>query len=253
MEKGIIVAATHHIEWMLPWWWYNYQAHNNLPVVFFDLGLSQKAKDFCSSKGLVLPLEISDSLVFGKEQVSPATAHLWEKIMGSGIWDIRLKWFKKPYAFLASPFDQTLWLDLDCEVRASLTPLFAFAENPLGLSMTREPEPLQQGFRSLGILHQNEVLYNSGVVPFCKNTPILSLWVKEVETNNHAYIGDQEALSRLLFLQKSSFPEIPSLYNLDRGLGPNSEAFVFHWHGQQGKALIKEQMQALSSLGFLQN
>ncbi len=86
---------------------------------------------------------------------------------------------------------------------------------------------------------------------FQKGAPLLSQWLHEVETNNHEYIGDQEALSRLLFLQQISFPEIPTTYNWDRGLGANSEASVFHWHGQQGKSLIQDQIKALASLGFL--
>ena len=251
MLKGIIVAASHHIEWLLPWWWYHYLAHNAYPVAFFDLGLSTRAKKWCKDRGELLSPSIPRDLVLSKDNVDPNLATLWERLIGSGVWEIRQHWFKKPFVFLASPFSTALWIDLDCEIRAPLSPLFSYADNTAGLSLAREPDLLQEGFRALGLLSTGEVLYNSGIVAFKKESPVLSLWANEVLTNNHLHIGDQEALSRLLFIHKLSFPEIPSLYNWDRGLGPNPDALVFHWHGQKGKALIQEQLSTLSSLPFL--
>lgn len=250
LTQGIIVAATHHIEWLIPWWWYNYRAHNDLPVVFIDLGMTKKAQDWCKERGTLLPLDVPDSLVFPKEAVDPILASKWEQIIGSGVWDVRLKWFKKPFAFRKSPFEKSLWIDLDCEVRASLRPFFSFLEDESSLALAREPEPLQKGLQSLGFTLPNEITYNSGVVLYRKEDPFLSRWEEEVKQRNHLHIGDQEALSRILFQENFLFKELPIEYNWDRGLGPNPQALIFHWHGQKGKQLIAEQIKALSILGF---
>ncbi len=250
MSKGIVVAATQHIEWLLPWWWINYKAHNNLPVAFFDLGLTEKAKAWCKERGTLISLTVPDSLVFGKEKVEPLLADKWEKVIGSGVWDIRLKWFKKPFVFTESPFLKAIWIDLDCEVKTPLDALFPLSDNEAGLCIGKEPEAFQKGFRSLELTLPDEITYNSGVVIYKKDAPILNKWKEEVLTRNHFYISDQEALSRVLFLDKTNFTKLPREYNWDRGLGPNPNALIFHWHGQKGKQLILEQIQALSSLGL---
>lgn len=250
MDSGVIVAATHHIEWLLPWWWVNYKAHNDLPVAFFDLGLTDKAKEWCKKRGQLISLNVPDSLVFGKDKVDPLLAAKWEKVIGSGVWDVRLKWFKKPFVFTESPFSKTIWIDLDCEVKTSLRPLLSFAENETGICLGKEPEAFQKGCQSLGLAFPEEVTYNSGVVIYKKGAPILNRWKEEVLTRNNLYIGDQEALSRILFLEKPSFTELPPEYNWDRGLGPNPNALIFHWHGQKGKQMILEQIKALTSLGL---
>jgi hypothetical protein len=250
MDKGVFVAATHHIEWLLPWWWYNYRAHNDLAVAFIDMGLSSQARSWCESRGQVITLDTHSLNVKDKSFVESHLAKKWEELSGSGLWEVRKHWFKKPFAFSLSPFSVSLWIDLDCEVRGSIIPLFSHVDNPLGLALAREPSALIAGFQALGFCLPEEIIYNSGVVVFTKNSPILSSWVKEVQERNEHYIGDQDALSRILFHEKNRFTELSPLYNWDRGLGPNPDAHIFHWHGQQGKELIKQQMEALLSLGF---
>jgi hypothetical protein len=250
-SNGIVVAATHHLEWLLPWWWYNYQAHNTLPVAFFDLGLSPKYKAWAEQRGLLIPLEVPDSLVFPKEQVDPSLASKWEEVIGSGVWDVRLKWFKKPFAFASAPFSKNLWIDLDCEVRTNVSPFFPLLTDDIDLAIVPEPEALQNGLRSLGLAE--EKVYNSGVVLYHKDAPFLFLWLEEVLKKNHLHIGDQEALSRVLANNPISLKELTSIYNWDRGLGPNPDALIFHWHGQKGKQLIKEQIEALTLMGLFES
>ena len=104
LEHGVIVAATQHIEWILPWWRYNYRAHNNSPVAFFDLGMTEKGRLFCKDKGPLISINAPDSIVHPKEKTPSPLAEKWENLIGSGIWDVRLKWFKKPFAFEKTPF-----------------------------------------------------------------------------------------------------------------------------------------------------
>ncbi len=57
MSMGVIVASTHHIEWLLPWWWYHFRLHNTLPVAFLDLGMSDASKEWFKQRGELLCLE----------------------------------------------------------------------------------------------------------------------------------------------------------------------------------------------------
>src|SRR5438105_1502086 len=129
MEQGVLVASTSHLEWILPWWWYHYRAHNDLPVAFGDLGMTESARNWCRDRGELISVEVPEFLVSGKEVVCPQLAEQWEKVIGSGIWDVRLKWFKKPFAFIQSPFTKTLWIDLDCEIRTRLDSFFSRCDN----------------------------------------------------------------------------------------------------------------------------
>jgi len=251
MDRGIVVAASHHIEWILPWWWYNYRVHNDFPVAFFDLGMTEKAQEWCKERGELFSLEISDSIICGKEKIEPSLASKWEQIIGSGVWDMRLHWFKKPFVFAQSPFLKSVWIDLDCEVRCCLDSLFSCCENDAGLAIAREPEPFQKGWQELGFSLPGEINYNTAVVVYHQKTPVLAQWLQEIISRNHMYTSDQDALSRILFLEKPSFQELAPEYNWDRGLGSNANALIFHWHGQKGKRMIKEQMEALSSLKFV--
>lgn len=248
MDKGVIVAATQDVEWLLPWWWYNYSAHNTLPVVFFNFSMSDQAKCWCRDKGTLIDCPVA--LTLNNKEVDPLLAEKWERVIGSGVWNVRTHWFKKPFAFSKTPFKKTLWIDIDCEVRTCINPIFSYLEDNIELVLTPEPLLVQEGFQALGFTLPTEITYNSGVVCYHKEAPFLHKWKEEVLHRNYLHIGDQEALSRILFQNEIPFKELPAIWNWDRGLGANPEAAIFHWHGQKGKQLIKEQMQAIRELGI---
>jgi hypothetical protein len=242
---GVIVGASSHVEWMLPWWWKNYAAHNALPVVFFDFGLSLHGKKWCQERGKLIPLKVPKTLIM--KEVEKDRRCIWEKTSGKGIWKVRSQWFKKPFAFLQSPFAKTLWLDLDCEVRGDLAHLMKKST----FALVRESLLCNETFERFKITAPGEVTYNSGVVAFEKNSPILQNWLEEVLDNNHLYIGDQNALSRALFRGEKSFEELPSIYNWDPNEGENKEALIVHFSTMSGKQKIKKELDVLSSMGLV--
>lgn len=249
-KEGVLVASSHHIEYLLPWWWYHYSAHNDRPVTFVDLGMSEKARAFCEQKGEVVPFNHPAPHAGEKNGVDPFLAERWEKVHGSGLWQTRKEWFKKPFVFALSPFEKTLWLDLDCEVRGNIEPLFSFCEK--GIALTPEAEIYQIVFRELGFCAPTETIYNSGVVPYLTKSPIISQWVEEVLYFSHKYIGDQDALSSFLHRENIPFTIMPYEMNWDRGHGPNTEALIFHWHGKPGKEMIKEEILTLKQMGWIE-
>ncbi len=245
LTQGIIVGADNAVEWLLPWWWYHYSSHNTLPVVFFDFGLSEQAKLWCKEKGTLIPITPELSLL----PIASSLVSLWEKTIGPGLWKVRSQWFKKPFACLASPFTKTLWIDLDCEIRGSLSPLFQ--ETRPHFSIAAESDSCQHHFQTQGLTYPDEITYNSGVIAFTKNHPILLDWKTEVCQKNNLHMGDQNALSRVLWNKKHPFTSLAIKYNWDPNLGPNTEALIFHWSAMSGKKQIYEQIMVLSSLSHL--
>ncbi len=216
---GIIVGSDQTLEWLLPWWIENYRKHNCYPVAFIDFGLSFEKKKWCSAHGDLIPLRMLDFA----DDVSMDLAKKWEEESGNQFWQARASWFKKPFALLKSPFDRTLWIDIDCEIRGSLAPLFHFdfamAQDYAALS----PYPI----------------YNSGVVAFRKDHPLLAKWTDAALKKHRFFRGDQELFSHLIYEEKIQIDEIPPEYNWSRLQEENPNAIIQHWHGNHGKFVIR--------------
>src|SRR5262249_294969 len=145
-----------------------------------------------------------------------------ENLYGKQFWSHRTGWFKKPLACLLSPYERTIWIDLDCEVRGSLHELFALADHPSGVAMAPD-------------IHAG---YNSGVIIFKKGLPLIQEWAKEALNSNHLYAGDQDIVSKIIVDQNLVISELSPLYNWSRIKGDSSDAVIYHWHGRHGKAVI---------------
>lgn len=221
-----MVAADQTLEWMLPWWLEHYQRHNSDPVAFIDLGLSFEMKEWCKKRGQWIPLRHP----LFPDEVSLELRNRWEKVFGSHLWENREAWFKKPLACLQSPFQYTLWLDVDCEVRASLAPLFEYGKK--GFAVARQFDDCSEGFQ----------IYNSGVIAFAQKHPLLEKWAELCLTANHLFPGDQDALSYLIANEKIEIEELPEIYNWSRRKKETGEIAILHWHGHHGKAIIRSQL-----------
>ncbi len=225
MNEGIIVGCDCSQEWLLDWWWSHYARYNSYPVAFFDFGLSENGLRWCSEKGAVIPLPPSPPL----KPVSPENKLLWEERAGSGIWPFRAAWFKKPLAFLRSPFPLSLWIDLDCEIRGSLEPLFNTLA--LGADIALVPERHQRP--------SEETAYNSGVAAFRQNSAILQKWSELCLNANEQFMGDQNALSRAISLHRPSLTLLPDLYNWTMDRGFREDALILHYISRWKLDLLK--------------
>lgn len=227
-EKGYIVASDLSQEWLLSWWWENYRRYNTLPVAFVDLGMSKEGKEFCKEKGIYTRLLLPDLFVPGKEEFEEDRANRWEEAHGKHFWKNRGAWFKKPSACLTSPFALSVWIDLDCEVKADITDIFSL------------PLP-ESGFALAGDYH-SEAPVNSGVILFRKGSEVIRVWAEEALDNNRSYVGDQDILYDLIREERFVPGHLPLTYNRSRFLEPDPEARVVHWHGDYGKSVIEHQI-----------
>ncbi len=228
---GILCAADENLEWLLPWWWERYSEHNDLPVAFVDFGMSEAAKQWCSARGELIPLAIDTSFVAPRSNIDTERVKDWEKTYGSEVWSARTSWFKKPFAFLSTPFQKSVWLDLDCEVLGPLDPLFTHCTASLGLVRDFYTDHLP--------LYDERVRYNGGVVFFEHGTAILVELAEEAMRQSHLMWSDDLILANLIHKHKWPVVELPPEYNWRLSRGFTLDAVVIHWMGSGGKAYIR--------------
>lgn len=224
-SQGIVVAADEKAEWLLEWWWGNYSKYNHYPVQFVDFGMSQEKKEWCIQHGtLVLPIPLQ-SKVASKGELLIDTIVSWESAYKGDLWNARSAWFQKPLACISSCFEMTVWMDLDCEVCASLEPLFNEWESGIELAIVKDAWIDQ---------------YSSGVMLFMKNAPFLNRWAHLCATANDRFMGDQNALTELIKSGQVSIKELNPVYNWIMSQGLCFEVRIAHWCAEWGKEYIRK-------------
>jgi hypothetical protein len=228
--RGIVLGCDFRQEWLLSWWWKNYSAHNEYPVVVFDFGMSGEGIAWCQEKEIYQSFSKSIS-ASPKESLPTEKQKEWEARYGAGIWRVRGAWLKKPFALLESPFDQSLWIDLDAQVKGDVTPIFE-ALGSFDIAVTKDRE------QSFDFLLPGEVNYNSGVIAFRKEASIIPHFIKVSQKFEQTLPGDQEFLSRTIYLYEPSLIELPPIYNWYHAWGPNTSALIHHFCGGPAKVEI---------------
>ncbi len=233
-KEGIVVGADLTQEWLLPWWWKHYSTCNSYPVAFVDFGMSEKMKAWCREHGELIPLLVADVFVAERHEIDPVLVGEMEGACGKNFWPCRHAWFKKPLACLQSPFRTSIWIDLDCQVRGSISKLFDCCEGSLAIAVD-SCHPLS---------------YNSGVMVFKHGLNVIETWADHAFERNHEFRGDQDLLSAIIDEQNVTITEIPAIYNWSRCNQSNPEAVILHWHGPQGKSEITHQIMKMSLENF---
>ena len=232
---GIVVASDRFQEWLLPWWWTHYATHNSFPVAFMDIGMSEKGISWCQERGLYIKLpEIAYR--------EPPKNDFWEKRYGEDVWKIRPAWLKKPHALLHSPFELSVWVDLDCQIKQSLEPLFHL------FFLSGKEIALVPDRQNLETLLPNEVHYNSGVIAFRQKAGFIQQWIDTIAQCELS--GDQEYLSRSIFLNQTEVLDLPPIYNWFGRFGPNENAVIHHYSGGFGKIEIIKSLQSTLGIGI---
>jgi hypothetical protein len=240
MSYGVLVGADQKQEWMLPWWWWHFSSVNfDCSVAFADFGMSESARRWCEERGQLVFIPNSPALEEPhREDVRTSWEKKWEHQGEKGnLWAFRKAIFKKPSALLASPFHRTLWLDLDCQVRQDLSPLFSFPIFSLKLSAASWEENicLDEHGKKIAAYPQ----YNSGVLLYEKDSLLLHLWAKTVQEEGMRAQYDDDLLSSLIKVVGQSEMSLPLIYNWDPFLwGESEDACIYHWIGSKGKKQI---------------
>ncbi|GEM_PF-1004207 len=224
--EGIITGCDWKMQTMIPWWWKHFSNYNSLPVTFIDMGLSDAMRRFCESKGTVVKLHIPKYLLKRRIPLSEKIHPKAEKRQKLE----RLSYFSKPFAMLKTPYQHTVWIDIDCQVQAPLSQLFDYCEGQIALtpmSPYKQKNPTQQE-----AMPSDKVLYNSGVICFKRGEPLMHDWAVASVCREKWYFGDQDILNALIYEQKTKVTSLPNTYNwIVKEWGSNPNAKVVHYAG----------------------
>ena len=223
----------------------HFRLFNPYPVTFVNFGdMSAGAIDWCQKRGHVIKLDLLDSFMAKREAINPAEAVLWEK-MQPNVWSLRFTWYKKPFSLLLSPYERTIWLDLDCQVRGSLQPMFTLCENEGGFAASAEHPPSQKLNMERKMIMPGQTMYNAGVLVFSRHSPIVKEWADRAIDQNRFYCSDQQLLANILNSRKFPFISMSSQFNWTADREFNPEAVIVHWWGDMGKKALASMMEHL--------
>jgi hypothetical protein len=108
------------------------------------------------------------------------------------------------------------------------------------MALVKEPENVQENDRKESLILPGETTYNSGVVAFRQQAKILQQWAEFSLKQNDQFMGDQNALSRAIFIHQPPLIELPAIYNWKKDQGPNSNALIIHYIGSWKLEIIKD-------------
>ena len=222
---GVIVGTDETQEWMLKWWWENYSKHNDYPVTFFDIGMSKSARLWCESKGAVHSFSFAEGSIKAREEIDPKQSADWEEKYQGDLWEGRTKWFTKPFLLLKSPYKRTIWMDLDCEVRRPIAPLFDYADKG-------------DGFSILSFQVDELDIYNTGVIAYRHGSSIPPKWAAHTHTANHKHFGDETILMEMLENENLQITPHPLIYNWPTIIPQDTSTVIRHHIGGYGKTKI---------------
>ncbi|NGX50913.1 MAG: hypothetical protein K1060chlam2_00765 [Chlamydiae bacterium] len=222
---GIVIAADENQEWFLKWWWNHYSKENSYPVTFFDIGMSKSARIWCESKGEVRTFTFPDGWIKDRSQIDPKQIEEWEERYQGKLWEGRKQWFCKPYILLQSPYQRTIWTDLDCEVRRPLHELFNYCNEA-------------DGFSILKLQLEDSNLYSAGVIVSRRYSPVVKKWAEDIYNDNEKHFGDENILIETLNREKFNITPYSLLYNWPTIIPQNVETVIRHHIGGYGKTCI---------------
>lgn len=228
-SRGVLVGADERQEWLLPWWWTHFSQWSSDPVCFVDFGLSVKMKEWCRTRGLLIRPQFPPLFVRDREEVEPKVYGEWEARYPDTFWTAREAWFKKPQACLSSPFEKTFWLDLDCQVVASIEGIWRGWDT---MALAKDFSP-------------SAALYNSGVIGFRKNHPLIAAWASQALERNGLFRSDQDLLYQIIRERNEPIFELSPLYNWAVGFGEKPDVAIYHWLGDAAKAALKREILSL--------
>lgn len=205
-------------EWMLPWWYENARRHCGLPVVFVDFGLSPRALAWCRARGEVV-----------RGSVPAANAFV-----------------AKPLGIIQSPYAESLWADLDCEILEPVEPAFEETLSEIGVApdVPGALDPIQAGV----------VVVRHGSATALEWAELCRDWKQLDRSRIPTLHKDQSLLGHLWTAKPEAFTLLGEKWNRSRVIpdarAPGSEpsaagdAAIVHWWGRDGKAEIRRRIAA---------
>ena len=233
LPRGVLLVVDKTFQWLLPLWWQKYIAHNDLPVAFADVGMTKDMVQWCKARGAVLnvPREVRPDAEF--------------RTLG-------VKTGCKPICMLQTPFDLTLYLDVDCFVYGDVGPaLDHVGERDLAIAVDTLWNTIPENRRPK--LNPNEVMHNAGVIAYRRGSPLVLDYALAVTRRiTEGRQSDQPILSKVLHEHEGKWGVLPAAMNaMDPGSRRPDGCVI--WHRLTSHPLTVKRLQreanAMYSLG----
>ncbi len=239
---GVICGCDQKQEWLLPWFFEHYQKLNRFPITFFDFGMTDQGKNFCKTHGSYISLqEISNSSFNFNELPKEKIEELSSLCHLPYVKESHSSWMKKPIACMSSPYERSIWIDLDCKIKINLGPLFDFIDQKVEIALAKNREFIGSSLRLHGYLYPDEEHLNSGVIIFKKNSIAIQKWLELIQEKKF-FKGDEEALSRAIYLNQIPYIELDPHYNYVFSEDGAQDAAIEHYCCCEGKMTILHQL-----------
>ena len=240
--RGVITGCDINQEWLLKWWWSHYQSCNTLPVTFFDFGMSRSARKWCQARGKVLSIELPSNIVGSKNSFSKKVQQNWETLYASTIWKARKGWLSKPLGLVQSPYEFTIWTDLDCQILKPLDELFDLPLSISGVAATPEVARTVNHAKQCGALLPGEKAYNTGVLFFCRQSALIAKWAENTYHRSYEFMGDGDVFNRTIFEKQLHPTKLPQKFNRYFRDGVTKDTVISHFVCSGGKHVILKTM-----------
>lgn len=248
-NRGFLIFSDSKSEWLIPWFMTHFRKHHpSDKICFVNTGVSFEFFD----------KHIMKQNTYGFNDI----IHFDAPYSG---------WFNKPFVCYQTPYDLTIYIDLDCEIRKSIdwNDFIYFKDENTYLSqfiIYQDNGVLQKMNDRVNKLINN---YNTGFIVYTKDSFVLEEWCESTEKaffmGEHSLkgYGDQDILSeiiqnskyhstKLLTMDFSGQPIDFPKYNFTRIAWEkltdvdkhefSDQIHVLHWTGPRGKNIIKSQM-----------
>lgn len=227
MTCGVITGCNEKQEWLLKSWWDHYCKSNSFPVTFIDYGMSKSARLWCEKRAPVI--DIAPASVATKEEVSSEKIKIWNEMATQhDFWPSRPYWFAKPQAILNTPYEQTVWIDLDTFIIRSIEPLFDACDET-SLALAAEVEHGIISGKKCGFYQSHDAVYNTGIMSYKKDHPFLKKWAEGACTRSAEFMGDQDLFIRMAHEENVAIKELPEIYNWRLTSGWRDDVAIIHF------------------------
>lgn len=224
MDKGVLTGCDQRQEYLLKWWWKHYSKHNTYPVTFCDFGMSLSARKWCESKGNV----IEQKTVPLKNLSKNVENAPWKDTLFPLMWNHREAWFQKAFAQLQSPYQNSIWLDLDCEVKKNLMPLYNMVQTGDGFAIAHYELSETEKAHKRKLIRSEVTGVQAGVFAYRKDSPVIPAWIDWCKANHSHDFSDESCLSHLLHEKNYDIAYMSRNFNWTQVEIANQQALILH-------------------------
>ncbi|MBF8264122.1 MAG: hypothetical protein HW387_1787 [Parachlamydiales bacterium] len=242
-SSGVLVGCDQNQEWLLFPWYCHIRKHNpEIPIAFGDLGMSKESRNWCENRGILIPASQIPSVPLQtmQERGWPYGGDRWlqDDLDPNHSQSLRAVLFRKPLLMKRSPFERTLYLDLDCQILGNLSSLFSMRLGRAKIALRTANDFYEMKAMGTG---QSMFIrsYNSGVVLFEKNSRLLDFWIFLLDREIHSFNNDDRLLSFAISNYGMRPTRLALKYNWLYHWGPNPKAVIYHWIGDAGKIAFR--------------